>query len=68
MAVFKFNKDYKDKELNRLVKANEPVEMTVKRADEVVKNIRSQADKYKDYADFDYERIDNKENNKEEGK
>lgn len=68
MAVFKFNKDYKDKELNRLVKANEPVEMTVKRADEVVKNIREQADKFKDYADFDYERIDNKENDKEEGK
>lgn len=61
MAVFKFNKDYRDKELGRRVKANEPVEMTVRRADEVIKNIRKQSDKFKKYADFGYERIDNKE-------
>lgn len=68
MAVFKFNKNYRDKELKREVKAGEEVEMTIKRADEVVKNIRDQVDKFKDYANFGYERIDNKVNDKEEGK
>lgn len=61
MAVFKFNKNYRDKELKRVVKAYEPVEMTIKRADEVVKNIRSQSETFKDYEDFGYERIDNKD-------
>lgn len=59
MAEFKFNKDYKDRELKRTIKANEPVEMTIKRADEVIENIRSQ--NFKGYEDFEYERIDNKE-------
>ena len=61
MAVFKFNKEYRDKELKRSVKANEPVEMTIKRADEIVKNIRKQSDKFQGYEEFEYERIDNKE-------
>ncbi|MCG5104445.1 hypothetical protein [Oceanobacillus alkalisoli] len=61
MATFKFNKDYRDKELKQDIKANEPVEMTVKRADEVVKNIRKQSDKFKGYENFGYERVDNKE-------
>ncbi|WP_164219293.1 hypothetical protein [Virgibacillus sp. YIM 98842] len=61
MAVFKFNKNYRDKELKREVKANEPVEMTVKRADEVVKNIRNQSNKFKGYEDFEYERLDKDE-------
>ena len=72
MVMVKFNKDYKDKELKREVKANEEVEMTVKRADEVVENIRAQSDKFKGYEEFDYERTDqedketeNKENRKE---
>ncbi|GAB3801621.1 hypothetical protein [Virgibacillus kimchii] len=66
MAVFKFNKNYRDKELKREVQANEPVEMTVKRADEVVKNIRNQSDKFKGYEGFGYERVDKED--KEEGK
>lgn len=66
MAVVKFNKNYRDKELKREVKANEPVEMTVKRADQVVKNIRKQSDKFKGYEDFGYERVDKED--KEEGK
>ena len=61
MAVFKFNKEYRDKELKRSVKAYEPVEMTIKRADEIVKNIRKQSDKFQGYEEFEYERIDNKE-------
>ena len=61
MAIFKFNKNYRDKELNREVKANEPVEMTIKRADEVVKTVRKQSDKFQGYEEFEYERIDNKE-------
>lgn len=61
MAIFKFNKNYRDKELNREVKANEPVEMTIKRADEVVKTVRKQSDKFRGYEEFEYERIDNKE-------
>lgn len=65
MAEFMFNKDYRDRELKRVVKANEPVEMTVKRADEVVKNIADQ--KVKGYEKFNYERLD-KEKQKEEGK
>lgn len=63
MAEFKFNKDYKDKELKRTIKANEPVKMTIKRADEVVENIRSQ--NFKGYEDFDYERTDLAEVQKE---
>lgn len=68
MATFKFNKDYRDKELKRDVKANENVEMTVKRADEVVKNIRKQSDKFKGYEDFAYERVDKEEKQEEDGK
>ncbi|WP_203334354.1 hypothetical protein [Planococcus beigongshangi] len=58
MAVFKFNRNYRDKELKQEVKAGEEVEMTIKRADEVVKNIRSQSGVYKEYEDFGYERLD----------
>ncbi|MTD30164.1 hypothetical protein [Planomicrobium sp. YIM 101495] len=58
MAEFKFNRNYRDKELKREVKAEELVEMTVKRADEVVKNIKAQSATYKEYADFGYERLD----------
>lgn len=68
MAKFKFNKDYKDRELKRVVKTNEPVEMTIKRADQVIENIRSQSNVFKGYEDFDYERIDNKEDKKDEKK
>lgn len=58
MAVVKFNKDYQDKELNKRIKAGEEIEMTVKRADEVVKNIKKQTDRFKDYKDFAYERVE----------
>lgn len=68
MAVFKFNKDYRDKELGRAVKANEPVEMTVERADEVVKNIREQSGKHKGYENFSYERVDKESEDAGEGK
>lgn len=61
MAKFKFNKPYQDHELKREVKAGEKVEMTIKRADELVNEIRKQAQKFprfQDYRDFDYERVD----------
>lgn len=64
MAKFKFNKDYRDKELKREVRANEPVEMTIKRADEVVKNIRDQSTNFEGYEDFSYERLDKPESEK----
>ena len=41
MAKVKFNNVYRDSKLNRLVKANEPIEMTLERADEVVEIIKS---------------------------
>nr|WP_289038274.1 hypothetical protein [uncultured Allobacillus sp.] len=59
MAKVKFNKVYHDKELGRKVEADEPVEMTLERADEVVKNIRDQ--KVKGYGEFNYERLDKQE-------
>lgn len=64
MVMVKFNKDYKDIEIGH-VKADTPVEMTLKRADEAVKNVRAQADKFKGYEDFDYERTDLEEVRKE---
>lgn len=63
MAVVKFNKDYKDNELKRLVRAGEEVDMTIKRADDIVKNIKNQSNAnrtYKDYKDFGYERVETK--------
>lgn len=54
MALFKFSHRYKDKELKRPVEANEPVEMTIKRADEIVGTVQ----KVKGYEDFNYERLD----------
>lgn len=67
MAKVKFNMNYKDKELKRVVKANEPVEMTVKRADEIVKTVKGQSDKFKGYDKFAYERLD-QEKQPEDGK
>lgn len=61
MAEFTFNRPYKDLKLKRVVKANEPVEMTIKRADEVVEKVRKQAEKeerFAEYKDFAYERLD----------
>lgn len=60
MAEFKFNKPYKDKELDRLVNANEKVKMTIKRADEIVETVRQS----KGYEDFHYERLDKPESKK----
>ena len=58
MAKIKFSHDYEDKELGRTIKANTPVEMTLKRADEAVENVRAQVDKFPEYKDFGYERLD----------
>lgn len=61
MAEFTFNKQYYDLEKKRVVKADEPVEMTIKRADEVVEKVRKQAKEVKrfaEYKDFAYERLD----------
>lgn len=63
MVLVKFNKEYKDVEIG-LVKANTPVEMTLKRADEAVKNIRAQSDKFEGYDDFNYERVEEKNEDK----
>lgn len=64
MAIVKFNKPYQDKELERLINADEELEMTLKRADEIVKNIGNQ--RVKGYEDFGYERIDKKDQSDEE--
>lgn len=66
MVMVKFNKDYKDKELKKEVKANEEVEMTLKRANELVENIRAQSNKFKGYEDFNYERTDQEDKEAEE--
>ncbi len=60
MAKVKFNKTYKDLELDRIVKADEEVEMTLKRADELVETISKQA------SDFNYKRLDKPETVKED--
>lgn len=64
MAKVKFSHDYEDYELERKVKAKEPVDMTLKRADEIVEKIRGQALNHpnKGYEQFGYERV---EENKE---
>lgn len=58
MAKVKFNKPFFDSEKDERVGANEPVEMTLKRADEIVEKVRKQSDKFEGYADFSYERVD----------
>lgn len=63
--MVKFNKGYKDNQLKRNVKANEPVEMTLKRADELVETIRAQSKRFKGYENFNYERTDQEEVQKE---
>lgn len=68
MAIVKFNKRYDDYELDRIVEADEEVEMTVKRADEIVKNITVAAgkdEKLAEYADFSYERLDEQDKKEE---
>lgn len=55
MAKVKFNKPYKDKELNKSIDKDEEVDMTLKRADEIVKTIKG---KFEGYDAFDYERLD----------
>lgn len=71
MALFKFNKPYQDYELDKEVAAGEEVEMTIKRADEVVKGIKVQAEKniaLEDYKDFAYTRLDEPEKKEKEDK
>lgn len=55
MAKLQFNNKFRDKKTNKVVQANEPIEMTLTRADEVVKNIKG---KHKGYEEFGYERLD----------
>ena len=66
MAKVKFNNVYRDSKLNRLVKANEPIEMTLERADEVVETIKSK--KVKGYENFNYERVDEQKKEKKSPK
>ena len=55
---FKFNKVYYDEKLKRTIEKDEVVKMTEKRAKEVVKNILSQSNKFKDYKNFKYKMIE----------
>lgn len=55
MALYKVNKPYRDLELGRLLKANDEVEMTVKRAEEVTKSLKDRG-----HGDDFLERLDNK--------
>lgn len=54
MPIFKFSHDYRDKELDRVVKADEEVEMLVKRANEIVNTVRG----VKGYENFEATRIE----------
>ena len=55
---FRFNKVYYDKKLKRTIEKNEIVKMTEKRAEDIVKNILSQSNKFKDYKNFKYKMIE----------
>ena len=57
MALVKFNKEFKNKETNEVVEANQEVDITLKRADEIVENIQKQTKKFPEYKDFGYERV-----------
>lgn len=59
MAIYKVLKQFRDKETKELYEENQEIEMTVKRADEAIKNLK----KWK--GDF-LERTDNKEVEQEE--
>lgn len=71
MVLMKFNKDFKNKDDGKLIKANTPVDITLKRADEIVKNITNQAKTkthFKDWQGFSYERVEEvKEADEEKG-
>lgn len=54
MAQVKFNKTYKDLEKDKIIEAGEEVEMTLKRADEVVNKLKDE----EGYEGFEYERLD----------
>ncbi len=54
MVLVAFNKKFINNDTDQQVEANTPIEMTVKRADEIVKNIKGVR---KDYEDFGYERV-----------
>ena len=61
MVLMKFNKDFKDKETGKLVEANKPVEVTLKRADEIVANITKLTEtetRFKAWEGFSYERVE----------
>lgn len=62
MAIVRFNRTFTDLELNRRVKAGEKVEMTLKRADELVDTISKKA------PEFNYERLDKPKASKESEK
>lgn len=55
MVLVAFNKKFINKDTNKIVEANEPIEMTKKRADEVVNTIKGSRE---DYEDFGYERAE----------
>lgn len=70
MVLVAFNNKFINKDTNKIVEANTPIEMTVKRADEIVKNIKGVR---KEYQDFGYERVEksdgkNEKNEKETDK
>ena len=58
MAKFKADKTFKGTKENKLFKAGEPFDMTLKRAEEVQKNIK---EKYN--IDINFERLDASEDN-----
>lgn len=62
MPVYKFNKRYKDKELDRLVKPGEEVEMTIKRAEEIEEGLSRRIPGFK------VERVDEPEKEKKKPK
>lgn len=70
MAKFKPSHDVLDKENdNKLLKAGQEVEMTVKRAEELQTNIRKQAKENsirETYKDFKMERIEDDKETKDE--
>lgn len=60
MVLMTFNRSFRDNETGKLVDANKPVDITLKRADEIVENITKLAEtetRFKAWEGFKYERV-----------
>ena len=58
---FKFNKAYYDEKFKRIIEKNEIVKMTEERAEDIVKSVLSQSNKFKSYKNFQYRMVEDSE-------